>query len=45
MPNPHLDCNETPDLLRCFDKVRVSKVSVARRGPVSPMPEQFADQR
>ena len=45
MPNPHLDCNEIPDLLRGYDKVRIVKVGVTCRGPVSPMPEQLADQR
>ena len=35
--------DEAPDFLRRFDEVRIGKVGVARRGPVPPVPEEFAD--
>lgn len=43
MANLHLDCNETPDLLRRFDKVCIGKVAVARRCAMVPMTKQLAD--
>ena len=35
---------DSPNLLRRLDKVRIGKVGVAHRGPMSPMTEQLADQ-
>ena len=40
----HRHGNNPPHLLCRFDKVRVGKVGVGSRGPVSPMPKQLADQ-
>ena len=35
--------DDLPDLLDDIDEVPVGEVRVARRGPVSPMPEQLPD--
>ncbi|MDE2772764.1 MAG: hypothetical protein OXI46_03530 [Gemmatimonadota bacterium] len=41
----HRNGDDCSDLLRRFDKVRIGRVGVARRGAMPVIPEELADER
>ena len=41
----HRGGDDCSDLLRCFDKVRIGKVGVARLGAMPVVPEKWTDEQ